>query len=422
MDDPRNEPRAALNEIFQSALQAVNGRVCVARALRAEPIVSTPVAVVAVGKAAGAMLSGALEVIPNAVNCGALLVTKYGHVDPTLRDRADVTIIESGHPLPDQHSVEAGARLMSMLQALPRDAFVLFLLSGGASSLMECLPDGITLSDVRRVNEWLLGSGLPIAQMNSIRTRLSRIKGGQLRSALDGRAARVLLLSDVPGDDVRVIGSGPLADPVPTTPLPAVPAWLQHLLDRAATSTPADRLANIPHQIVADVRSCKQAAAVAARTLGFAAHVDEQVMQGDAATVGRDVARQLCTGAPGVYIWGGETTVLLPAQPGRGGRNQTLALAAADVMRGRPGVMLLAAGTDGTDGPGDVAGAIVDGGTVARGQAAGWICADALAKADAGTFLAASGDVLRTGPTGTNVMDLIVGVRFLSNETGDPSA
>lgn len=425
MDVTRNEPRAALNAIFRAALQAVNGRACVTRALQADPIVHSPVALVAVGKAASAMLLGALDVISDAVVCDALLVTKHGHVDSELRERAHVTIIEAGHPLPDQHSVDAGVRLMSMLHALPRDAFVLFLLSGGASSLVECLPDGITLSDARRVNEWLLASGLPITQMNRIRMRLSRIKGGQLRSALNGRAARVLLLSDVPSDDVRVIGSGPLAQPEPTASLPIVPSWLQHLLERAAASRPsrpAAVLGNIPHQIIADVRQCKHAAAAAARALGFAVHVDEHVMQGDAATVGRDLAHQLCTGAPGVYIWGGETTVLLPAQPGRGGRNQTLALAAAEVMRGRSDVMLLAAGTDGTDGPGEIAGAIVDGGTVSRGQAAGWLCADALARADAGTFLAVSGDLLRTGPTGTNVMDLIVGVRFRSNETGDPFA
>lgn len=402
------DPRELLLSCFEASLSAVGGREAVARQLRAEPLDGV-VHLIAIGKAAVPMAQGALDVLGDRI-ADAVIVTK---------DAAGISlpwrVREAGHPVPDARSLEAGRAVSDFAGALPRSAAVLVLLSGGASALVEQLPDGLSLEDLQRLTDWLLGSGLDIAAMNHIRKRVSCIKGGRLAAMLHPRPVRCLAISDVPGNDPSAIGSGPL---VPAgrseTDLSGLPGFVREMLARAAPVPPADDpcFAGVRFGIIATLEDAKQAAARAARDLGVEVRIVPEFVDGDAAAAGMRLARALLESPPGiVHVWGGETTVRLPPRPGRGGRNQQLALAAALVLQGHPQSFLLAAGTDGTDGPTQDAGALVDGGTVARAAAHGFSATEALARADAGTLLEASGDLVHTGPTGTNVMDLMLAVR-----------
>jgi hydroxypyruvate reductase len=400
--------RQQLQAVYQAGLDAVHGSSCVAAYLARHPV-SQPTSIVAIGKAACAMTSGACHLLGEQLLHG-LLITKYGHLTPACLSNARLTCIEAGHPLPDAHSLEAGAALCDFLDGRPAGSALLFLISGGASSLVEVLPAGINLELLQRVNRWLLGSGLGIAEMNHIRQSLSRIKGGRLLDRLRDRPALALLISDVPDDDPAVIGSGLLYPPTdpPDLELP-LPDWLVPLT--TSTGSQPGACCHVPHRVIANLDTALRAAAAHATRLGHRAMLMETRLTGDARATGEHIARHLQQQPPGVYLWGGETTVRLPQQPGRGGRNQQLALAAASVLSTAGDCSLLAAGTDGTDGPTGAAGAIVDSGSVARIRSAGLDPAACLQRADAGSCLAASGDLLHTGPTGTNVMDLVIGLR-----------
>lgn len=407
------QPASDLFDIYAKAVAAVHGATCVERCLAARPWRGA-VHVVAVGKAAAAMLAGAQAALGPSLRA-ALLITKPGHAAPETARDARVTVIEAAHPLPDQRSLAAGAALLDFIAQAPPATPLLFLISGGASSLVEVLPAELTLMDLQQLNQWGLASGLPIQAMNALRQRVSCIKGGRLREHLGGRPARVLLISDVPGDDPAVIGSGLLVaaqDDDMALPL-NLPERLQARLAQLADVTRSTGLgAQIDTEIVACLDQALDAAACAASDIGVPVFRMAERLQGDAATVGRCIAAQLIQGTPGVYLWGGETTVCLPEHPGQGGRCQQLALAAAERLAGHTGITLLAAGTDGSDGPGYVAGACVDGQTLARGRLERLDAATALARADAGRFLAAAGDLLDTGPTGTNVTDLVIGLKL----------
>src|SRR3569623_1296672 len=384
--------------------------------LRAEFLAANPVRgvqhVVAIGKAAAPMLEGAQAALGQALRA-ALLITKPGYATPAAARILGVSLIEAGHPLPDESSMHAGAALLDFIAATPPYAPLLFLLSGGASSLVEVLPAGVSLTHLRRANGWLLGSGLDIHAVNAVRRRLSCIKGGRLASRLGGRRAVQLLISDVAGDDPAAIGSGLLLadEEICGEVDTVVPDWLRPLFAQAPPLAPLSRPAVATH-IVATLAHALAAAARAAQGLGYAEHRLADRLCGDAATQGRRLAAELLNGRACIHLWGGETTVAVPDHPGRGGRNQQLALAAALALAGHDKVYLLAAGSDGSDGPGGDAGALVDGATVARGAAAGWAAADCLQRADAGSFLEASGDLIRTGPTGTNVTDLAIGFKL----------
>lgn len=432
------ESRHKLLRILASALAAVDGERQVRGALGRYPRPSPRPAVVAVGKAAAAMAAGACAVLCTDENgvtgpastaaaapLSGLVITKQGHC-ATHRLPGTLRCIEAGHPYPDARSLDAGAALLAYLDSLPADQGVVFLLSGGASALLEVLPAGLRAEDLSRVNHWLLHSGLDIIAINRIRTRLSCLKGGRLARLLAGRPVLQLLLPDVPGDRAAVIGSGPLmaapereygpesASAPGSQPAPvALPDWLTGLLTRAPRPPrPDDPCFNTIQSVClgGNALACT-AAAEAGQALGLRVHRHAAPLCGEAEAVGRRLATALRTAAPGLHVWGGETTVTLPAQPGTGGRNQHLALAAAQCLAGRDDSVLLAVGTDGTDGPTEDAGALVDGMTVARGEAAGLSAAQCLRKADAGRFLARSGDLIHTGPTGTNVMDLVLALK-----------
>jgi hydroxypyruvate reductase len=402
--------RKNLLHVFQSALAAVNGRACVRRRLEERPLTGK-VCLVAVGKAACAMAQGARDVMGERIVDG-LVITKKGHAEPL-----PWPVLEAGHPLVDESSLEAGRRLIAFTGQIPRDAAVLVLISGGASALMEALPAEIGLEKFQEINRWVLGSGLDINDYNRIRRRLSRLKGGRLAKLLVPRNVLCLVVSDVPGNDLRAIGSGPLvADEDLRRPLTirGLPDFITEALKHMPPAPAPDDACfqNVQREIVATLDHAKSAAVDAAKRLGYPAVLESGFVSGDALEAGARLAKKLLGAEPGtVHVWGGETTVQLPPSPGRGGRNQSLALAAAMMLRGHDEAWLLSAGTDGTDGPTDDAGALVDGGTLARGESAGYNAEQALARADAGTFLEASGDLIQTGPTGTNVMDLMLGLR-----------
>ena len=399
--------RKILLEVGRFAIESVRGDRLVEQALERTSIAAA-VDVAAIGKAAAAMAAGACKALGDRLQ-RALVITKTGHAVPELAHYPRVETLEAGHPVPSSESLLAGARLLDWLRAAPADRRMLFLISGGASSLVEAPAAGVGLDDLVRINTWLLASGLGIDQINAIRRRVSLIKGGNLLRVTGHRPLEAWLLSDVAGDNPAVIGSGLLyPGPAPQAMPVAVPDWLTRILERLAEPEPVAAPAP-PHRVLANLQTACEAAARRVRDEGLVAHLHPVELDGDAATTGAELARRLLGGLPaGIHIWGGETTVRLPDRPGRGGRNQHLALAAAVVLAGRNDVCLLAIGTDGSDGPTEDAGALVDGGTLRRGELSGLDAAEQLRRADSGAFLEASGDLISTGPTGTNVRDLVI--------------
>lgn len=396
--------------MFRAGLARVDGRQAVRSAL-ADDSSPAPDYLVSVGKAS-TMPLGALDVYGEALRDG-LVISKSHHIDAALREDSRLQCVESAHPVPDQRTLDAGRQLLEYVRARAGRGRFLFLLSGGASSLVEVLPDGLNLDGAREINAALLASGLDIEKMNALRRSISRIKGGRLARYLGDSEALSLLISDVPGDNPAVIGSGLLTPTRDAIDWNDYPPAVREILERVELPPPAEAsdCARVETRIIAKLDDAKEAVAQAARELGYEVELMSEFMSGDAREVGDALARLLLSAEPGVYIWGGETSVVLPDSPGRGGRNQHLALAAATALSGNEGAYLLAAGTDGTDGVSDDAGGLVDGGTVARGEAAGVRADEALERADSGRLLEASGDLVTTGPTGTNVMDLVIGLK-----------
>lgn len=356
------------------------------------------------------MARGAHEALGVTIRAG-LIITKHGHGEPL-----PFPVLETAHPVPNETSLAAGEQLAQFIGAMPPDVQVLVLLSGGGSALVERLPPAISPEQWRELNRYLLASGLDIVAMNHIRKRVSLIKGGRLALMLAPRPVLCLAISDVPGDDPGAIASGPLIGEAPATaPYRELPPFIGGLLDAAPAMPALDDpcLRNVRVELVGTLTDALDAAAVAAGELGYEPVRGLEFISGDAIEAGRRLAAELLA-APSrrLYVWGGETTIRLPAAPGRGGRNQSLALAAATALAGTGDTLFLAAGTDGTDGPTGDAGALVDAATVTRGRDAGFDPERALSQADAGTFLEASGDLIRTGPTGTNVMDIMLGLRY----------
>ncbi len=400
--DPLSGPRGLLLELFSVGLEAVRGEAAVRRAALPG---RGPVAVLGLGKAAVSMARGALTVLGERAG-PTLLVTRAGNEGDA---PPEAEVLTSAHPLPDARSLAAGRRVWAWL-ARRSEPELLVLLSGGTSALLEVLPEGVGLEDLQRLNAWLLGSGLPIGDMNRYRAALSCAKAGGLLQALpEGISVRVLLISDVPGDQPWLIGSGPF-HPWPEPPAPDV-ARLPAALRAAWRECPKPPRPTPTHEIVASGAHALAAIEAAARSRGLRVH-RHGFLDGDAGEEGRRLGRWLRSEAePGLHLWHGEPTVCLPPEPGRGGRCQHLALSAALELEGTNDAWLLATATDGADGASDDSGALVDGGTLARGRMAGMDAVASLEAADSGRFLAASGDLVNTGPTGTNVMDLFLALK-----------
>ncbi|MEA2079835.1 MAG: DUF4147 domain-containing protein [Pseudomonadota bacterium] len=411
-----NNEKYLVLELAQHAIDAVRGDRLTAQAAGVgfpEP----PLHVAAIGKAAAAMAAGVQQVLDKQIK-HTLVITKSGHVSPWSKALRRAEVIQAGHPLPTPESLAAGQRLLVWMKDAGADARFLFLISGGASSLVEAPVPGVDLATLQRINQWLLGSGLNIEQINWVRRKISRIKGGNLLRYLQGRQAKVWLISDVAADNPAVIGSGLLYPGDLKSPHDAtLPGWLEELLNTVPAQSGVE--GTIPeHRVLANLAVACEAAAEQARVKGLQATLHNTGLDGDAEATGRALAAKLRRLPAGIHIWGGETTVQLPDKPGRGGRNQHLALAAALVLAGEADVGFLALGTDGSDGPTEDAGALVDGGTIGRGELAGLDAADRLRHADSGSFLEASGDLISTGPTGTNVRDLVIAWKAVSEPVG----
>lgn len=393
----RAEPRRQiLLEFLRAALAAVDGRLRTRQALSERPEAARTWAF-AVGKAASRMALGASDALGGALE-RVLLVTKDGHVDPEALELPGVEIHETGHPVPDRRSLDAGARLLRFVEEMPRGVRPLCLISGGASSLIEVLAAGSSLEDLQQLNAEGLASELPIEELNARRGQISLIKGGRLAALLAGRGALALFISDVAGDDPAVIGSGLLGAPPHLGP--ALPV-------AAGRAAPVDDIERVVVASLAEALS-----AVRARAAGLESQIRPERFSGSVGPLAVRFAHELALGSSELRAWGGESVLELPARPGRGGRNQHLALEAARLIAGHEDLVLLVAGTDGTDGPTVNAGAIVDGDTCARAASAGVDVDDCLRRADSGAALAAAGDLVHTGPTGTNVGDLVMGLKL----------
>jgi len=389
------------------------------------------VLLVAVGKAAIPMASAVAQRLGERLNTG-VVVTKYGHaVGHTLP--ASLQIIEAGHPVPDAAGLTGAQAILSLLATTTADDLVLVLLSGGASALTPCPAGALTLDDLQALTAALLRAGATIGELNALRKHLSRLSGGQLaRWAAPARVA-ALILSDVVGDSLDVIASG-LTAPDPTTYADAQAVLQRYALEPQAplavrrhlelgmagqipeTPKPGDPLfASVQNVRIGSNRSAALAVTAAARERGYHALLLSTLIEGEArevAKVGAALAKSIRRygeplAPPACLVWGGETTVTVRGA-GKGGRNQELALSAALALEGVADVALLALATDGTDGPTDAAGAIVDGQTASRARQLGWEGQRALAENNAYPCLEAAGALLHTGPTGTNVNDLLI--------------
>ena len=401
--------RDNLLSFFNSALESVQGRAAVKKYLHSNRIDSEKIALLAIGKAASSMLEGAVDILGDKIVTG-LLITKDGHLGDTEKFE-NIEYLLASHPVPDERSLFAGNRLIEWLVALPADLPLVVLISGGTSSLVEKLPEGLGLSNIQKLNQWLLSSGMPIDQMNRIRQSISLIKGGRLAIYTAGRPVIQLLISDVPGDDPAVIGSGLfVANESRSGSYGKLPTWLVEMQTRAADSIV--RSLSTEQDIKTTVIANNKIACVVvqqnAEAAGYKGCIVSTSLDGDVVSCAAKIMAYVDVADTGCYVWGGETTTQLPEHPGRGGRNQHLALLLAQKIQDKPNIYILCAGTDGTDGPTEDAGALVDSDSIRRGVQEGLEVNSALENADAGTFLAASGDLVNTGPTGTNVMDLVI--------------
>jgi len=382
------------------------------------------VRLVALGKAAGAMLDAAARAVGRSSE--ALAVTPWGYPG----SREGLPTLFGEHPVPGAGSFRAGRKLLSFVGGADPEDLLLFLISGGGSAVAEVPGEGLTRQDLSRTTESLLGSGAPIEVMNAIRRHLSRVKGGQLAVAARPARFATLALSDVVGDAPENIASGPTV-PDPSTFRDAVgfarryglasqlPSRVaRHLAEGvrgrlSETPKPGDpRFQGSPFVLVGSNRLALRAATHAARALGYRTEMVERPVVGETRPAAVRFARRLLASRPKLpraLVAGGETTVFLGPRPGKGGRNQEFALSAARTVAGHAAVVL-SAGTDGVDGPTDAAGGWVDGTTWSRSSTLGVDLPRALARHAAYAALDRLGTLFKTGPTGTNVMDLHVGL------------
>ena len=401
--------RHALLTILEAGLEAADGRRCV-REFLLDRRPQGPLNVIAVGKASTAMTLGAVDVLGTVLD-GGYVVTPVGHGDEALSAMPRFRTVESSHPVPDQRSLEAGDGLLSFVSAMAPGARVLALVSGGASSLVESLPEGLDAGDLSRVNQWLLGSGLDIFGVNAVRRRLSMLKDGRLASALEGHEVLALYLSDVEGDDPAWIGSGLLTRAKSALPA-GLPGWLMALIDAGPPAVAAT--ACVENHVVGNLARALDGCEDRARRLGFPVTRQDQWLRGPVPGAADRIISDMDNGRSGIHLWGGETTMILPAAPGRGGRNQHLALCCATAIQGRDDLAVLCCATDGVDGNSEDAGGLVDGQSIRRGRDGGADPSDCISRADSGTFLESAGDLIFTGPTSTNVNDVVIGLKAVS--------
>lgn len=383
--------------------------------------------VIGAGKAAAAMAVATEQLLGDLIT-GGLVTTKYGHRLPARY----ITIQEAAHPVPDENSVAAVHETLQLLGNAGKDDLVLCLLSGGASALWCDVPAGLALADVQQAFDVLIKSGAGIREINTVRKHLGSIKGGQLVRYCGGAKVFACIISDVPGDDLAVIASGPtvpddatfrdavdillkyqLWHRLPQSIQQFLEKGLQHLLPE--TPGPGTLFNHTYNTIIGSNHIALQAAAAKAAALGYQVHLIPQPVTGDAATAARDLIQLAATWQgekPLCILQGGETTIQVTGA-GKGGRNQHLALAALQALAQLPGdiadtITLLSGGTDGSDGPTDAAGAIADRNTLQEAVQKKLSIADYLQQHDSYHFFEQTNSLLITGPTQTNVMDVML--------------
>ncbi len=430
--------RGHAREIFQAGLEAVHPGAAVLRKValdgdlfragdRTYPLDSVSgIRVVGFGKASAVMAQPIQEILGERITHGVVVVP-YRH---TLH-LPGIRVLEAGHPVPDEAGVQGAREVRRVVEGAGPDELVLCLISGGGSSLLPAPVQGVTLPQKQEVTQFLLSSGATIHQINTVRKHLSQLKGGQLARLAHPATMVSLILSDVVGDDLHTIASGPTT-PDPSTFRDALevlrekniadrvpPPVVEHLKrgergEAPDTPKPGEgEVERVDNVIVGSNRVALAAAQREAEELGYFTSLPVGFEEGEAREVGRahvERARQVVSGQiplplPACILTGGEPTVTLRGD-GLGGRNQELALAAALEMEGMEDVTLLSGGTDGTDGPTDAAGAVADVSSVARGRAAGMEASEYLARNDSYHFFQPLGDLVLTGPSLTNVMDL----------------
>lgn len=410
-----HDPQTLLRELFATAIAAAHPRQVLAEHLPADR--SGRVIVIGAGKAAAAMA----EVVEREWKgeLAGLVVTRYGHGAACQR----IEVVEAAHPVPDDAGERVARRVLELVGNLSESDRVIFLLSGGGSSLLALPAEGLTLADKQAVNKALLRSGATIGEMNCVRKHLSAIKGGRLARACWPATVYTYAISDVPGDEATVIASGPtVADPTTSAEaleilaryrieVPAhVRAWLED--PRSETVKPGDPcLARSHFQLIATPQQALETAAAKARAAGYTPLIlgDLEGEAREVAKVHAGIARQIVLhgqplAAPCVILSGGETTVTVRGN-GRGGRNAEFLLALTESLKGLPGVYALAGDTDGIDGSEDNAGALMTPDSHARAQALGLSARTALDDNDGYGYFAALDDLIVTGPTRTNVND-----------------
>ncbi len=418
MDPDALRPAETLMHCYAAAIAAVQPQPALRAPLHAMVPGDTSCWIIGVGKASPGMVRAIVEWLAEHGRepAGGIVVAAEAMAAP----HSSLLAMAGDHPIPDARSARAANAIAALIERIPPKADVHIAISGGASALIAGPLPSLSGTDVTRTFELLISSGLDIDEMNAVRKRVTRWSAGRLALHLLGRTLHVWIISDVLGDDPGSIASGPCnGDRWRSEEVRALltrrglyswlPAPVQAAL-QVETAKPNDPwLATILPRIVANNASALAAAVAAARTFDITADVMSTTLRGEAARMGRQIglAMQQRRDGRAIQLWGGETTVTMMGDGGVGGRSQELALAAAHALRGEPGV-LLAAGTDGRDGPTDAAGALVDGDTWDRISAAGRDPAADLARHDAYPALNAAGALLRTGPSGTNVMDLVI--------------
>ncbi len=378
--------------------------------------------IAAIGKAAVGMARAAAEICHDRL-AGGIVITKDGHAEGAAI--ADVRIFEASHPIPDERGVAATREMLAMVRGAAPDDLVLALISGGGSALLEAPRPPVTLADMARTTDLLLRAGAPIGDLNTVRIPLSLVKGGGLRNAAGQAGFATLILSDVLGNDPRLIASGPTVDTVATGQdaldvlgrfdlVDRVPASVNGMLAARRSGVNEARPRSEPIVVVGDNAMAVDEICRAATDSGFDVSVSWVAREGEAATLGREWVAECIRSSDDVdvVLGGGEATVTVRGD-GIGGRNTEFALAAALALaeRGVDDWVVASVATDGQDGPTGVAGAVADAGTVARAAEAGVDASRALTENDSLRVFEAAGGVIRPGPTGTNVNDIYIGVR-----------
>ena len=404
--------RAEAEEIVRAAIEAVKPDEAVRRALHEVKPAEGRLLLVAAGKAAWQMAAAAMKYLDQAVDAG-VVITKYGHL---MGDIPGLRCIEAGHPVPDDNSCMGAQAALDLCSGLSANDTVLFLLSGGGSALFE--KPLIPLGELQDITSQMLACGADIVEINTIRKRLSAVKGGRFARHCAPARVEAIVLSDILGDPLDMIASGPVSPDSSTCAeaLAIVQKYGLRLGEKALAlleeETPKS-LGNVNAQVVGSVRELCRSAGEACRTMGYETVFLTDMLSCEAREAGRFMASVLRTHAADckklAFLAGGETVVHLTGK-GLGGRNQELALAAAEGLAGLKNAAVISVGSDGTDGPTDAAGGYADGDSLEELKAAGFDLNAVLKDNDAYRALKAVDGLIVTGPTGTNVNDVVVGL------------